>query len=70
VHHVGFVGDGLALAGFCSFGECLGEEREHFFDPLALEEAVGGEIACHGDWGGVGGGAGAEDGYADDFHFR
>jgi len=56
------------LAGFRPFGECLGEEGEHFFYTLALEEAVGGEIACHGDWRGVGGGGCAEDGYADDFH--
>ena len=60
----------MALAWFGSFGECFGEEGEHFFDSLALEEAVGGEIAGHGDWGGLSGGGCAEDGYADDFHLK
>jgi hypothetical protein len=40
VDYVGFVRDGLALAGFGAFCECFGEEGEHFFDALALEEAV------------------------------
>ncbi len=59
----------MTLAWLGSFGECFGEEGEHFFDSLALEEAVGGEVAGHGDWGGlIGGGGGAEDCYADHFH--
>lgn len=69
MHNVGFVGDGLTLAWFGPFGKCFGEEGEHFFHALTLEESVGGEIACHGDWGGIGVGIGAEDGDAEDFHF-
>ena len=68
VDYVGFVGDGLALAGLGSFGEGFGEEGEHFFDSLALEEAVGGEVAGHAEGDGVGGGLGAEDCDADYFH--
>ncbi len=37
VNYVGFVGDGLALAGFGSFCECFGEEGEHFFYSLKME---------------------------------
>lgn len=66
--YVGFVGDGLTLARFSAFCECFGEEGEHFFDALALEEAVGGEVAGHGEWFGVFGDSGAEDCYADYLH--
>ena len=41
MHDVTFVCDGLALAGFSALCESFGEESEHFFDALALEEAIG-----------------------------
>ena len=66
---VAFVCDGLALAGLGALCECFGEEGEHFFDALALEEAVGGEVACHAEGDGVVGRVRAEDGDADYFHF-
>ena len=66
--YVGFMCNGLPLTSLCSFGECLGEEGEHFFDALALEEAVGGQVTGHTEGEGVRCGVRAKDGDADHFH--
>lgn len=45
MYDVGFVCDGLTLARLCSFGECFGEEGDHFFDSLSLEVTIGSEVS-------------------------
>lgn len=39
--------DGLSLTDLSAFGNCAGNEGEHFFDGAALEETKCGEVSSH-----------------------